>query len=65
MKRKNKEPIKNREEYAEYDEKYGEKKGDIPKMILIPIGILVAFILSWFYNSFQSGQGILHNDLFT
>jgi mannosyl-oligosaccharide glucosidase len=57
MKRKNiKESLINRDESPDSDKKHGARKGDLPKMMLIPIGITLGFALSWYYNSFQSAQ---------
>ena len=56
MKRKNKEPPNKRDESPENDKIHAARKGDLPKMILIPLGIILGFVLSSYYNSFQSGQ---------
>ena len=51
MKRKNiKESLINRDESPDSDKKHGARKGDLPKMMLIPIGITLGFALSWYYN---------------
>ena len=56
MKRKNRIVSKKEDEYEGDEKKHGAKKGDMPKLLLIPIGIAAGFIISWVYNSWQGGQ---------
>jgi mannosyl-oligosaccharide glucosidase len=54
MKRKNK--IQPKSDQSPEDKKKADTKRDLPKLLLIPLGIAAGFVLSWVYNSWQGGQ---------